>query len=70
MLQPTAGLSSGAGDMTAVSLMLSRVGQQGAVLAFGDAYRITFVAAGVAFLLATLLPGRMTAVPNGAPLAH
>src|SRR5262249_18546548 len=46
------------------------LGPVAAVLAFGDAYRIPFVAAGVAFLLATLLPGGMTAFPNGAPLAH
>jgi len=42
---------------------------QGAV-AFAEAYRITFMAAADAFLLAALLPGRMTADPNAAPIAH
>jgi hypothetical protein len=55
-----------------MSVMLSQIGQQGAVLAFGDAYRIVCMAAGAAFscVLPALLQGRMTADPNAAPVAH
>lgn len=65
-LQQTAGLSSSVGDIAAAVLMLNQIGKQGAVLAFGDAYRITFFAAVAAFFLAVLLPGRIKAEP-GAP---
>jgi hypothetical protein len=39
-------------------MMLGQIGQQAAVLAFGDAYRVTFFAALLAILAAALLPGR------------
>jgi ABC-type antimicrobial peptide transport system permease subunit len=38
--------------------MLGQIAQQAAVMAFADAYRISFVAAIVAFFLSLLLPGR------------
>lgn len=40
------------------ALLLRAVLQQAAVLAFADAYRITFFAAVVAFLVAAMLPGK------------
>jgi hypothetical protein len=41
-----------------MALMLREIGQQAGVLAFGDAYRITFVAAIAALFLSLLLPGK------------
>jgi hypothetical protein len=45
-------------DMTALAMMLRQIGEQAAVLAFGDAYRFTFFAALLAVALSFLLPGR------------
>jgi hypothetical protein len=42
VLQQTDGSSSGVADLSAMSMVLGQIGQQAAVLAFGDAYRITF----------------------------
>jgi EmrB/QacA subfamily drug resistance transporter len=58
LLQQHADLSGAAANATAAALLLSQIGHQAAVLAFGDAYRISFVAAIVAFFLSLLLPGR------------
>ena len=54
-----------AADATAISLVLGQVRQQATVLAFGDAYHITFIAALVAIGLATLLPGRRARSAGG-----
>jgi hypothetical protein len=37
---------------------MNQIAQQAAVLGFADAYRVSFVAALIAFGLALLLPGR------------
>jgi hypothetical protein len=58
LLQVYRDLSASAGHVVAVEVILGQVREQAAVLAFGDAYRITFFAALVATLLAVLLPGR------------
>jgi len=58
-LQQQAPLSEAAANATAVALMLGQVAQQAAVMAFADAYRVSFAAALVAFLLSLLLPGRL-----------
>jgi DHA2 family multidrug resistance protein len=53
------GVATGAtANAAAVALVLGQIRAQAAVLAFGDAYRVTFVAAIAAFCLAALLPGR------------
>jgi len=43
---------------TAVMLVVGQIRQTAAVLAFGDAYRVTFFAALLAIVLSFLLPGR------------
>jgi MFS transporter, DHA2 family, multidrug resistance protein len=70
VLQQTDGSSSGVADLSAMSMVLGQIGQQAAVLAFGDAYRITFVAAVIAFFLAALLPGRIQSDPSAMPGGH
>lgn len=57
-LQTGSGLPPATADLVAVALMARQVAAQAAVLAFGDAYRITFFAALLAALLAVWLPGR------------
>jgi EmrB/QacA subfamily drug resistance transporter len=69
-LQQSAGLSGPMADMTAMAMMLQQIGEQAAVLAFGDAYRITFFAAVLAFFLAMLLPGRIKADPTAMAGGH
>ena len=69
-LQQSTGLSGPMADMTAMAMMLQQIGKQAAVLAFGDAYRITFVAAVIAFFLAILLPGRIKADPSAMAGGH
>jgi DHA2 family multidrug resistance protein len=64
------GLSAVGANATATALMLARIGQQAAVLAFGDAYRISFAAALVAFFLAIVLPGRGVRADPAAAIAH
>src|SRR5262249_20175439 len=64
MLQQAAGLTSTVADQAAAMVVLGQIGQQAAVLAFGDAYRITFYAAVIAFCLASLLPGRIKTDPS------
>ncbi len=69
-LQQSAGLSGPLADMAALAMMLRQIGEQAAVLAFGDAYRITFFAAVLAFFLAALLPGRIKADPSALAGGH
>jgi hypothetical protein len=69
-LQQADGLSGPMADMAAMSMMLQQIGEQAAVMAFGDAYRITFFAAVLAFFLATLLPGRIKADPTAMAGGH
>src|SRR5262249_40458400 len=52
------GMSATGAQALAMELIQGQVLRQAAVLAFGDAYRITFFVALAAALLATLLPGR------------
>jgi MFS transporter, DHA2 family, multidrug resistance protein len=58
LLQQRVALPAGIADATVVSLVLGQIRQLAAVMAFGDAYRVTFVASLAAIALATLLPGR------------
>ena len=57
-LQAHSGLAAQAAHGAAIAMILGEIGRQAAVLAFGDAYRITFFAALLAILAALLLPGR------------
>ena len=57
-LQQLGVLSEPAAYATAVRIVLGLIGQQAAVLAFGDAYRISFAASILALFLSLLLPGR------------
>jgi MFS transporter, DHA2 family, multidrug resistance protein len=52
------GLSDAAANLAATALVMNQIAQQAAVLGFADAYRVSFVAALIAFGLALLLPGR------------
>ena len=52
------GIPAASAGAAAVALVLGQIRQQAAVLAFGDAYRVTFVASLVALCLATMLPAR------------
>jgi DHA2 family multidrug resistance protein len=70
MLQQSDGLSGAVADVAAMGMMLQQIGEQAAVLAFGDAYRITFFAAVAAFFLATLLPGRIKTEPTAMAGGH
>jgi DHA2 family multidrug resistance protein len=70
MLQQSQGLSGPVANMAALALMLQQIGQQAQVLAFGDAYRITFYAAVIAFFLAALLPGRIKSDPSAMAGGH
>jgi MFS transporter, DHA2 family, multidrug resistance protein len=69
-LQQQGGLSQVGANATAAALMLSQIGQQAAVLAFGDAYRISFAAAIVAFFLSVVLPGRGVHADPAAAMGH
>jgi hypothetical protein len=69
-LQRLDGLNSAVADLAAVSMMLGRIAQEASVLAFGDAYRITFFAALLALCLAVFLPGRIKADPTAMPGGH
>lgn len=70
VLQQHANLSQVSANATAVALMLSEIGQQAAVLAFGDAYRVSFAAAIVAFGLSFVLPGRGVKADPTALMGH
>jgi DHA2 family multidrug resistance protein len=69
-LQQANGMTSAVADIAAMAMMLGQITQQAAVLAFGDAYRITFFAALLAFGLAALLPGRIKADPTAMAGGH
>jgi DHA2 family multidrug resistance protein len=56
-LQAAQGLAPAAAQRVAAAMLSGQIAQQAAVLAFADAYRITFYAAVIAFALAWLLPG-------------
>jgi MFS family permease len=64
------GLTQAAAHAAAVGLVLSQIGQQASVLAFGDAYRISFVAAVIAFGLSMVLPRRGVSADPGAAMGH
>jgi DHA2 family multidrug resistance protein len=70
LLQQQAGLSQVAANATAIALMLAQIGQQAAVLAFGDAYRISFAAAIVAFFLSVVLPRRGVRADPATAMGH
>jgi DHA2 family multidrug resistance protein len=57
-LQQQAGLSEPAASALGLAMMVGHVAQQAAVMAFADAYRISFGAAILAFFLSLALPGR------------
>ncbi|MBV9359258.1 MAG: DHA2 family efflux MFS transporter permease subunit [Chloroflexi bacterium] len=57
-VQQRTALPSPDATVIAVQVLLGQITQQASVMAFGDAYRVTFVAAVIAFCLATLLPGK------------
>jgi MFS transporter, DHA2 family, multidrug resistance protein len=69
-LQHRDGLSQVAAHAAAVALMLSHTSQQAAVLAFGDAYRISFAAAIGAFFLSLVLPRRGVRADPTAAMGH
>jgi MFS transporter, DHA2 family, multidrug resistance protein len=69
-LQQSGGLSGVVANAAAMAMMMRHIAQEAAVLAFGDAYRITFFAAVVAFFLATMLPGRIKADPSAFAGGH
>ncbi|HLZ08911.1 MAG TPA: hypothetical protein VKT80_10015, partial [Chloroflexota bacterium] len=58
LLQAKEGISLAGSHAGAVLLIIGQIQRQAAVLAFGDAYRITFFAAVLALGLSLLLPGR------------
>jgi DHA2 family multidrug resistance protein len=59
MARATPGISQAAAHAEAGVLLMQELGQQAAVLAFGDAYRVTFFAALGAIALSVLLPDRL-----------
>jgi hypothetical protein len=63
-LQLSNNLPDPTATVAAMQIMLGQITQQAAVLAFGDAYRVTFFAAVLAFFLGMLLPGKRTAAPR------
>lgn len=67
--QTQLGLSGVAAQAVAVTMMLGQIKQQAAVLAFADAYRITFFAAVLALVVAAALPGRLRAHLDPSALA-
>jgi EmrB/QacA subfamily drug resistance transporter len=68
-LQHQASLSEPAANAAAVTLMFGQVFQQASVMAFADAYRISFAAAMVAFFLSLLLPGRLASHVDSTAMA-
>lgn len=59
LLHTFPGLSQAAAQAQAATIVLGQVEAQAAVLAFGDAYRFTFLAALLAIGLSLFLPGRL-----------
>jgi DHA2 family multidrug resistance protein len=70
MLQQANGMSAPVANLAALGVMLQQIGQQASVMAFGDAYRITFFAAVIAFFLAAMLPGKIKSDPSAMPAGH
>jgi DHA2 family multidrug resistance protein len=68
LLQQRAAMPGGAADATAIALVLAQIRVTASVLAFGDAYHVTFLAALAALALAFLLPGK-GGVRNAGPEA-
>jgi DHA2 family multidrug resistance protein len=64
-LQQAAALPAGTAGPAAAAVVLGQITRQATVLAFGDAYHVTFIAALVAIGLALLLPGRRRAGDDG-----
>jgi MFS transporter, DHA2 family, multidrug resistance protein len=64
-LQQAAALPAGTAAPAAVAVVVGQITRQATVLAFGDAYHVTFIAALVAIGLALLLPGRRQAGDDG-----
>jgi DHA2 family multidrug resistance protein len=64
------GLTQAAAHAVAVEMMLSHTAQQAAVLAFGDAYRLSFAAAIMAFFLALMLPRAGVKADPSAAMGH
>ena len=70
-LQQYAAIPGPAAGAAAAALMIGQIVQQAAVMAFADAYRISFAAAIVAFFLSLLLPGRSaTPMDRGAMMGE
>lgn len=69
VFQVARGLSPGLAQEAALTVMLGQIAQQAAVLAFGDAYRVTFFAAIAALVLAFFLPGKGALRRAGGPMA-
>lgn len=58
ILRATPGISEAAARARAGAILIGQLTRQGTVLAFGDAYRLTFFAALTAIVLSAFLPGR------------
>lgn len=69
-LQHQTGLSQIAANAAAAGVVLGQIGQQATVLAFGDAYRISFLAALVAFGLSMVLPRKGVHADPAAAMGH
>jgi DHA2 family multidrug resistance protein len=69
LLEGYRGMPATGAHVLAMELIQGQILRQAAVLAFGDAYRITFIVALAAALLAALLPGRGAAKVDRSALA-
>jgi EmrB/QacA subfamily drug resistance transporter len=65
-----AGMSLAAAQASAAGVMLAQISSHAAVMAFGDAYRISFFAALVAFCLSLLLPREGVTADPAAAMGH
>jgi DHA2 family multidrug resistance protein len=59
IMQATQGISQTAAQAEAAAIMMGQIVRESSVLAFGDAYRITFFATLVALVLCVFLPDRL-----------
>jgi len=66
----TPGISQVAARSEAATLLVGEITRQGSVLAFGDAYRVTFFAALCAIALSVFLPGRRPRAAMPVPAAE
>jgi DHA2 family multidrug resistance protein len=64
-IQQRTALPTPEATVVALQVMLGQITQQASVMAFGDAYRVTFVAAVIAFCLSALLPGKPARSESG-----